>query len=176
LLAYTFKESEHRFEVSVTAGGTINADRLFTYHLGGSLPFVSEMPLYLPGYHLDEISADRFALFAGNYVLPLWRDSCWALTSYGAAGWVDYHPGFEQSGDFHSGVGGGLLYRSPSRAWLVGVAYGYGFQAIREKGGGQSVTLLVQYDMDADVKLHREPFWKWKPKMFPKIWNGILGR
>jgi hypothetical protein len=176
LLAYTFPQTEHQFEVSLTAGGSVNADRFSMYQLGGSLPFISEVPLYLPGYHLDEISADRFALFAGSYVLPLWRESCWALTAYGAAGWVDYHSGFEQAGNFHSGAGGGILYRSRSRAWLLGVTYGYGFQAIRAEGGGQSVTFVLQYDVDADVKFHRAPFWKWKPKMFPKIWNGLLGR
>src|SRR5438105_3965413 len=63
LLAYTFPEWRHNFNVSLTLGTTIDADRFSAYRLGGVLPLAAEFPLTLPGYFFQEISARQFALF-----------------------------------------------------------------------------------------------------------------
>jgi hypothetical protein len=118
LLAYTLPELKHRFYVSITAGTSINADRFSAYRLGSLLPLVAEYPLSLPGYYYQEISARNFVLAGG----------------------------LEQPGNWHTGLGGGVLYKSSS--WKVMLGYGYGVDAIRSHGrGAQSIGMLLQFDL-----------------------------
>ena len=148
LFAYTLPKWKHNFLVSLTAGGSVKADRLSAYRLGGFLPLASEFPLVLPGYYYQEISARRFALLNGTYSLPLDRKKRWALTAVASGAVVNYLPGLEQPGSWHSGVGGGLAYRSTNGAWQVMLDYGYGFQALRDHGpGAQSIGVLIQFNL-----------------------------
>jgi hypothetical protein len=175
LLAYTFEQTGQQFEASLTAGTSIGPDRFSGYRLGGSLPFYGEFPLPIPGYHNQEISADQFALFSGSFLLPLGSSRRWSVLVFGSAGVVDYLPGLEQDGHFHSGLGSGLLYRSPSRAWHIGAAYSYGFEAIRKHdGGGQTITFMLQYDLDALASAGQKPFWN--PLVNASTWRGIFRR
>lgn len=147
LLNYTPRESRHNFGVSLTAGTSVDADRLGAYRLGGTLPLVAEFPLSLPGYYHQELSAKSFALLNGYYNLPLDAKKRFLANVTGSTAWVDYLEGLAQSGRWNSGVGGGLLLRSPSGQWLVGIGYGYGFNAIRNGDrGAQSLMFLVQFD------------------------------
>ena len=146
LLAYTLPELKHSFTLSLTAGTSVNADRFSAYRLGSVLPLISEYPLSLPGYYYQEISAERFALASGNYMIPLDKKQRWNFDILASTAIVNYLPGTEQPGDWHSGVGGGLLYKSPS--WKIMVGYGYGFDAIRSHGrGAQSIGVLLQFDL-----------------------------
>jgi hypothetical protein len=148
LLAYTLPESKQNFMISITGGASANADRFSAYRLGGLLPLASEFPLSLPGYFYQELSAKRYALFNGNYTLPLDSKKRWQLTAVASSAYVDYLPGLEQPGHWNSGIGGGIGYRSTSDAWQILLDYGYGFDAIRTHGrGGQTVGLLVQFNL-----------------------------
>lgn len=164
-LKYTFEESQQYFDVGLTMGTSIRPDRLSTYRLGGVLPFVSEYPLTIPGYYFQEISAQRFALLNAEYSVPITPQKNWRFTFYGAAGLVDYLEGLEQPGRWHTGVGGGITYVSPRRAWFVSLIYGHGFNALRdgEKGANQ-IGLLFQYDFDAFRKADPRPF---EPRLSP---------
>jgi len=143
-------ESEHLLEASVTAGTSADADRFSAYRLGGVLPFASEFPLNIPGYYFQELSAKQFVLLNGQYSFPLTPKRSWRLTTFAAIGPVDYLEGLEQPGHWHSGVGGGLTYISPSGAWLGTLIYGHGFDAIRSDGrGANQIGILLQYDFDA---------------------------
>ncbi len=148
LFAYTLPKSQQNFMVSLTAGTSVNPDRFSAYRLGGLLPLASEFPLILPGYYYQEISASRFSLLNGNYTIPLDPDKRWAVTAVGSVAVVDYLQGLEQPGQWHSGVGGGITYRSTSGAWQIMLDYGYGFQALRDHGpGAQSVGILLQFNL-----------------------------
>jgi hypothetical protein len=72
---------------------------------------------------------------------------------------VDYLPDLEQPGHWHSGVGGGLVYRSPTDSWQVAVAYGYGINAIRDGNdrGAHSLTFLMQFDLDRTKRRFFDP-------------------
>jgi hypothetical protein len=48
---------------------------------------------------------------------------------------VDYLPGLAQPGKWHTGVGAGLLYKTPSFKLMVG--YAYGVDAIRFESLGR---------------------------------------
>jgi hypothetical protein len=62
---------------------------------------------------------------------------------------VDYLPGLEQSGRWHSGVGGGIIYRSPTDAWQLAIGYAYGVDALRNGDrGAHSVGFLLQFDLE----------------------------
>lgn len=173
LLAYTFEESQQYMEFSLTLGSSLKADRFSAYRLGGSLPLIAEFPLTLPGYHRHEISSDHFAQLSGNYMIPLDPTKRFSLGLFGALAVVDYLDGLEQPGNFHSGLGAGLLYRKPSRAWQVGLAYSYGVDAIRDHGrGAHTITFLLQYDLDADAR-SEEPFWD--PLFSADTWRGFFG-
>jgi hypothetical protein len=175
LLAYTFPESQHHFELSLTAGTSLNADRLSAYRLGSSLPLVAEFPLSLPGYHIEEVSADQFALLHALILQPVDPAKSWNLLLFGSVAVVDYLPGLDQPGHWHTGLGGGLLYQSPSGAWEIGTAYSYGPTAMREGGrGAHTLTLMIQYDLDALFREGHRPFWD--PVLGAKTWQGILGR
>ncbi|MDX1952874.1 MAG: hypothetical protein SFY81_11890 [Verrucomicrobiota bacterium] len=165
LLKYTFDPSEQYVDFSITAGTSLEADRFSAYRLGGFLPFSSEFPLSIPGYYFQELSAKRFFLVNGQYAFPLEPEKNWSVSIFGATGMVDYTDGLEQPGDWHSGVGGGITYASPSRSWFVSVVYGYGIDAIRhEKRGANQVGLLFQYDFDAKK---RDPLRPFRPEVNP---------
>ena len=149
LLTYTLPELQHTFNVSLTMGTSFDADRFSAYRLGGLLPMAAEFPLTLPGYYFQEISARRFALVGGNYVLPLDKKKQWAVNLIAATAGVDYVRGLEQPGRWHSGVGGGMTYRSPHDSWQLVVGYAYGIDAIRKnERGAHSVGVLVQFDLE----------------------------
>jgi hypothetical protein len=171
LLAYTLPELKHNFSVSMTAGTSLNADRFSAYRLGAALPLVSEFPLTLPGYYFQELSADRFVLFNGQYALPLDRANRWGLMFSASTAVVDYLPGFEQPGRWNSGVGAGIVLRSKSEAWHAVLGYAYGIDAIRSNGrGGHTFGILIQYDLEADRRGKR-PFWD--PWLNPSKWRGF---
>lgn len=156
LLAYTFPKSKQSFSVSLTGGASLDADRFSAYRLGGILPMASEFPLTLPGYYYQEISAQKFVLFGGQYSVPLGANKNWALNFVATTAGVEYVPGLEQPGRWHSGVGAGVSYRSPKDAWQVLVAYAYGVDAIRDSGrGAHSVGFLLQFDLE---RAHRNLF------------------
>jgi hypothetical protein len=171
LLVYTLPELEHNFSVSLTAGTSANADRFSAYRLGGALPLVSEFPLTIPGYYFQELSADRFVLISGQYAVPLSPNKQWGVMVSGSTAFVDYLRGLEQPGSVHSGVGGGLVFRSKSQVWQVVLGYAYGVDAIRSGGrGAHSVGILIQYDLEADRRGKR-PFWD--PWLNPNRWRGF---
>jgi len=164
-LAYTLPKSQQNFTINITSGTTIGADRFSAYRLGGFLPMIAEFPLSLPGYYYQELSAKRFALFSGNYILPIDKDRRWNLTATAATAYVDYLASLEQPGNWNSGVGAGVFYASPT--WRVMAGYGYGIDAIRSHGrGAHSIGFLLQIDLAPA----REAFFKPGP---PTPWRGF---
>ena len=158
LLTYTLPESRHNFGVSLTAGTGSELDRLSAYRLGGNLPLYSEFPLSLPGYYFQELTARSFALLGANYSLPLNSKQNWWLTASAATAFVDYLNGLEQRGRWNSGVGGGVVYRSPSDSWQVAVSYGYGIDAVRDRHrGAHSLSFLLQFDLDSTKRRFFDP-------------------
>jgi hypothetical protein len=148
LLIYTFPTSKQSFAVSLNGGSSTHADRFDAYRLGGDLPQASEFPLVLPGYWYQELSARSFFAFTAEYTVPLDAGAHWTLTPIATAARLDYLPGTEQSGDFNSGAGLTVGYRSRKSVWQTQLSYGYGFEAVRSGGrGGQSVALLCQIDL-----------------------------
>ena len=148
LLVYTFPEWKHTFSLNLTTGASLNADRFSAYRLGAILPLSSEFPLNLPGYYFQEISARQFALLSGYYSLPLDSQRRWSLTAMANTAAVDYLPSQRQAGDWLSGIGGGLSYRSPSGEWHVLAGYAYGIDALRTHGrGANSIGILCQVDL-----------------------------
>ena len=77
---------------------------------------------------------------------------------------VGYLKGFEQSGAWNSGVGGGGSYQSESGVWKAAVSYGYGFDAIRDDGRGASVVgLFLQFDLERSLTQNRGGVpWPWQ--------------
>jgi len=145
LLAYTMPELQHSFYVSLRAGTSLDTDRFSAYRLGALLPLASEFALSLPGYYYQELTAKEFVLLGGNYLLHLEKKQRWNLHVAAATAVVDYLPGLEQPGHWHTGVGGGILYKTPS--WKFVVGYGYGVDAIRSDGrGAHSIGVLMQLD------------------------------
>ena len=149
LLKYTF-QNEQLFEFSGTAGDSVNVDRFSAYRLGGVLPFVSEFPLSIPGYYYQELSADRFVLFNGQYSFPLTPQKNLRFTLYGATACVDYLNGLGPAGSWQSGAGGGLTFISPHGSWMATLLYSHGFDALRSGGpGANQIGLLFQWDLEA---------------------------
>ncbi len=177
LMIYTLPKSGQTFDFSMTSGLSLNSDRFSAYRLGSVLPLASEFALNLPGYYFQEITATRFVLFSGVYTLPLDPAQDWCLTAFASSAAVTYLPGFEQPGNWNSGVGGGLTYRSPAKVWEVQLGYAYGINAIRSDGrGSHSVGLLLQIDLEARRRLNRSRF---DPGFDPTKSHGlerILGR
>jgi hypothetical protein len=166
LLAYTFTNSGQSFYVSLIGGSTVDADRFSCYRLGALLPLVSEFPLLLPGYYYQELSAQKFVLLGGNYFVPLDRKGRWNVNVMAATAVVDYLPGLEQPGNSHTGVGAGLLYKTPALKLMVG--YAYGVNAIRnDSRGAHSVGILLQIDLKhaKEAMLNQEET--------PGIWRGF---
>ena len=146
-LSYTFPESKQNIFARLIVGTSINADRLSAYRLGGFLPLIAEYPLSLPGYFYQEFSARQFALINASYLIPVTR--CWSLQVNGATGVFDYLPGSDQPGAWVSGVGAGIMYRSPTDRFKIIVSYAYGIDAVRTHGRGASnIGLLLQVDLD----------------------------
>lgn len=143
-LNYTFA-SRQTISLNLAGGTSVNADRLSAYRLGSWLPLGSELPLSLPGYYYQEISARSFANASLQLIQPLSRR--FSVVAMAATALVDYAPGLEQPGRWHTGVGGGVVYRAPSGAWQVILNYGYGVDAIRrDERGAHSVGILAQFD------------------------------
>jgi hypothetical protein len=159
-LAYTFDRGDN-FSVSVTGGTSANADRFSAYRLGGFLPLVAEYPLIIPGYYYQEISADRFMLFNGRYAMAIDEAKQWQITAMAATAVVDYISDHHQAGNWHSGVGGGIAYRSESETWKAALTYGYGIDARRGNDEGAHVVgLSVQFDLEKWwTKNRSKPFW-----------------
>lgn len=158
LLTYTFPESKHSFGVNLTTGSGTEMDRLNSYRLGGNLPLYSEFPLSLPGYYFQELTAHTFVLLGANYNFPLDARQNWWISTLAATAYVDYLEDLGQSGDWNSGVGGGVVYRSASDSWQIALAYGYGVDAIRNGDrGAHSLSLLVQFDLDSTRRRFFDP-------------------
>lgn len=169
LFAYQVPERGDYFSVSFTSGTSFNADRLGGYKLGAALPMSAEFPLSLPGYYFQEITARQFALFGGQYTVPLDPRKRWHLTGYAATAVVDYVGGMSQPGDWHTGVGGGLGYTAPSKVWEVTLGYAYGVDAIRSGGrGAHTIGLVAQYDLEA-----RRTRRKAEPEVGPEKSRGL---
>jgi hypothetical protein len=165
LLAYTFTNINHNMYISLIGGSSIDADRFSAYRLGALLPMASEFPLSLPGYYYQEISARSFVLLGGNYLMPIDRRQRWNIDLTAATAVVDYLPGFDQPGHSHSGMGGGIMYKTPSFKIMVG--YAHGFNAIRSSGrGANSIGVLMQLDW---AQAHGEIF---NPTQ-PNLWQGM---
>ena len=148
LLNYTFPEWQHSFGVNVTAGTALRADRFSAFRLGGNLPLYAEFPLTIPGYYFQELSSSSFVLLGGSYNIPLDAKKRWLINVTASTTWSDYLAGLAQPGRWNSGIGGGIVYRSPSDAWQVVAGYGYGFNAIRDdERGAQSIFVYVQFDL-----------------------------
>ena len=148
-LSYTLPESKQNFFVRLIAGTSVNADRFSGYRLGGFLPLIAEYPLSLPGYYYQELSARQFVLVNASYLLPITRDRCWNLELNGATAVFDFLPGTELAGGWVSGVGAGIMYRSPSDRFKVIASYAYGIDAVRTHGrGANSVGILLQVDLE----------------------------
>jgi hypothetical protein len=174
LLAYTMTNSGQSFYVNLTAGTSVDADRFSAYRLGALLPLVSEFPLSLPGYYYQEISARQFVLLGGNYMIPLDKKQHWNVNINAATAGVEYLRGFEQPGDWLSGVGGGILFRTSSMKIMAG--YAYGIDAIRSSGrGNHSVGFLMQFDLGhakQNLLYPNDPN-RWRG--WGRVFNGIFG-
>jgi hypothetical protein len=165
-LAYTLPKSQQSFYVRMTAGTSVDADRFSAYRLGGFLPLIAEFPLSLPGYFYQEISARQFVLLNANYLLPLDPGKLWDLDVNASSAFVDYLPGESQPGNWLNGVGGGILYHSPSNRWKIMLNYAYGIDAIRSGGrGANTVGLLLQLDLDRPRDSSFNP-------AHPGLWRG----
>ncbi len=148
-LSYAWTNTGNQVALGLNAGGSDNADRFSAWRLGGVLPLAAEFPLTLPGYYYQEISARRFVHLSVRYIVPLSKDHRWQLRLDAASAWVDYLPGFEQPGHWHSGVGPSLSFTSRSQVWRMILRYGYGFDALRDgSSGAQSVGALFQYNFE----------------------------
>lgn len=153
LLIYTMPRSEHYFALGLMGGAVIDADRFSAYRLGGALPFSSEYPLFLPGYFYEELSTKDFGLLYGLYAIPLGHSRDWSIFAGAATSVAKYVDGLDQSGDWNSGVTGGLSYKSKNRRLQSVAAFGYGIDAIRSDGrGGYSIALMLQYNFGRSSK------------------------
>jgi len=171
-LSYTLPNTKQNFYVRMTAGSSVDADRFSAYRLGGFLPLVAEFPLSLPGYYFQEISARQFVLLNANYLMPLDERQRWYLDVSAATAVVDYLPGEEQAGNSLSGIGGGILFCSPSGQWKIMGTYAYGVDAIRAgRRGAQSIGVLMQWDLE---KTHGEGFNAVQPNHW-QGWQRIFG-
>ena len=172
-LSYTLPESKQNFFLRLIAGTSLDADRLNAYRLGGFLPLIAEYPLSLPGFYYQELSARSFALVNASYLIPIAPNQRWNLEFNAATADVDYLPGTEQPGNWVSGVGAGILYRSPADKFKVIVAYAYGIDALRSSGrGANSISLLLQFDLG---KTQSQGFTTAQPGRWGG-WNWLLGR
>ena len=150
LFIYTLPNLKHNISLNITTGTSIDPDRFSAYRIGGLLPMASEFPLALPGYFYQELSAERFVNFSGQYTLPIDRNNRWTLTGVGSVAKVAFFPAGQQPGRWHSGVGLGIGYKSPRDSFHTVLGYSYGIDATRDHGkGAQSIGLLFQWDLEA---------------------------
>ena len=171
-LTYTLPKSQQNFSVRLTAGTSVDADHFSAYRLGGFLPLVSEFPLTLPGYFYQEISARQFVLLNASYLIPLDKNQRWNLDVNVSSAFVDYLPGEAQPGNWLNGVGGGILYRSPSDRFKIMLTCGYGVDTIRSGGrGSESIGLLMQWYLE---KTHGEKFNPAQPNRW-RGWQWLFG-
>ena len=172
-LSYTLPASKQSFSARLVAGTSVKADRLSAYRLGGFLPLVAEYPLSLPGYYFQELSARQFVLLNASYLLPIAPSERWNLEFNAATAGINYLSGTEQPGSWVSGVGAGILYRSPSDKYKFIVSYAYGIDAIRSSGrGANSIGFLLQIDLDQP---HGDGFAPAQPGRW-RGWNWLFGR
>ncbi len=87
--------------------------------MGGVLPLVSEFPLVLPGYYYQELTVTRFEHYYVAYDIPLDRSQRWKFRLEAATAHLGYLPGYEQTSDWQTGVGGGLTF-APRKKKLRG--------------------------------------------------------
>jgi hypothetical protein len=154
-LNYAWTNIGTQFTFALTAGGAHDADRFGAARMGSVLPLAAEFPLILPGYYYQEISAERFAHLSASYVFPLSANHRWQLRVGGTTSYVDYVPGLEESGHWHTGVGPDLSYTSEHNTWRIVLRYGYGINAERNSGeGAHSIGLLCQFNFGP------EPNWR----------------
>ncbi len=172
-LSYTLPESKQNFFVRLVAGTSADADRMSAYRLGGFLPLIAEYPLSLPGYYFQELSARQFALVNASYLLPVTPNQQWNLILNGATAGIKYLGGTEQAGNWVSGVGAGILYRSPSNRFKCIVTYAYGIDAFRSDGrGANSISFLLQIDLGSHSG---DKFNTAQPNHW-RGWNWLMGR
>lgn len=149
LLIYTIPDWEHQFEIDLSGGTSLDADRFSAYRLGGFLPLAEEFALPVPGYYFQEISARSYGYFSVAYQVPIDSANRWQWKIFGASAVLDYVPGLELDDKFISGVGTGIGYNAPSGSWQAMVLYGYGIQAARpEDFAGHSLGFLLQFDLE----------------------------
>jgi hypothetical protein len=147
-LSYTLPKTRQNIYLRLTAGTSEDADRFSAYRLGGFLPLIAEYPLSLPGYFYQEISTRQFVLLNANYLFPLDPGKRWNVNLNWSTAFVDYLPGESQPGNWLSGIGGGLQYRTPDDRFKIMLTYGYGVDAIRNgHRGAHSIGLLLQMDL-----------------------------
>ena len=118
-LSYAWTNTGNQFTFAITVGGSEHADRFNAFRLGGVLPLAAEFPLTLPGYYYQELSGKRFAHFSISYVAPLSRDHRWQFRLGAASAYVEYLPGFEEPGHWHTGLGPSLSFTSKSDVWRM---------------------------------------------------------
>jgi len=173
-LSYTLPESQQNFFARAIAGTSVNPDRLSAYRLGGFLPLIAEYPLSVPGYFYQEFSARNFALINASYLIPFAPQERWSLMFNGATAVIDYLPGTGQAGNWISGVGAGVVYRSPSDKFKFIANYGYGVDAIRHgQRGANSIGFLIQVDLG---RINKGSNWHPAQPNEWRGWNWILGR
>ena len=172
-LSYTLPESKQNIFVRIVAGTCVNPDCFSAYRLGGFLPLVAEYPLSLPGYFFQEFSAQNFALINVSYLVPIAPNQRWNLEFNGATADINYLSGTEQTGNWVSGVGAGILYRAPNDKFKVVATYAYGIDAFRTSGrGANSISVLVQFDLG---KSGSHDFNAAQPGRWSG-WNWLMGR
>jgi hypothetical protein len=148
-LNYAWPDSGQQMTLAFTVGDSAGADRFSAWRLGGVLPLAAELPLALPGYYYQELSATRFVHLGASYVMALSPSHRWQLRLGLAGANLRYLPGLEQSGSWQAGLGPALEYTSRSEVWRLVVRYGYGVFAQRNgSDGAQSVGLLYQYNFE----------------------------
>lgn len=161
-LAYTFARGDN-MSISMTLGESTDADRFSAFRLGAELPLVAEYPLIIPGYYYQELSAKRFALFNGRYAVALDPDKQWQLYFMAATAVMRQLTETKEGGDWHSGVGAGLAYRTESEMWKLGATYGYGINAERDGHHGAHVLgVFVQFDFEKFFNKRRSRPWFWE--------------
>ena len=149
-LNYAWTNSGQKISFAITLGGSTDADRFSAWRMGGVLPLVSELPLTLPGYYYEELTASGFQHFYAAYDVPLDHAHRFDFRLEAAAAHLDYLPGFAQRSDWQTGAGCGLTFAPRNKNFQIVLRYGYGFNAIRNgKEGAHSVGLLFQYNFEA---------------------------
>jgi hypothetical protein len=145
--SWKWVDSGIQARVALVGAGSMGADRLNAWRVGGMLPLAGEFPLILPGYFYEELSARRLVHLTGSLGIPISADRRWQLRLTGATARMEFIRGFEQAGEWSTGAGPGLMYTSRSESWRWVLSYGHGFQALRNGNrGGHSIGLLFQYN------------------------------